>query len=323
MELDFVQLVAYHNLLEHQSCMNMRKTLSPGLDHILHTVERHADFASLALIEKQQQIQTAFDQFEQELDRIKWQVRDKIAQQETVWYQRSYQQYEGTLQDRLSQRPEFVQEYRNQRRSISAEMDHVLQSRVMRYGDWRHAGMIIHPGSEQFLDHLVGLDPLYLVDESLYLLEPVLAQHTEVYQRRLRTYTIEENLDRSILSQIPNDQFAFCLVYNYFEFRPVDMIRRYLDEIWHKLKPGGVLAMTFNDCDRVSAVQLVDRNFACYTPGRVIRNLAQLQGYEIEFEWSDEGPTTWLELKRPGTLTSLRGGQTLAKIVPYSVENSK
>jgi hypothetical protein len=47
----------------------------------------------------------------------------------------------------------------------------------------------------------------------------------------------------------------------------------------------------------------------------MILQLATTIGFEIEFTWSDDGPATWIELRKPGELTSLRGGQTLAKIV--------
>ena len=58
---------------------------------------------------------------------------------------------------------------------------------------------------------------------------------------------------------------------------------------------------------------LVDQQSAYYTPGNQIVNFAKNLGFELHFKTSD-GPTTWLELKRPGQLESLRGSQTLAKI---------
>ena len=77
--------------------------------------------------------------------------------------------------------------------------------------------------------------------------------------------------------------------------------------------------MTFNDCDRDKAVMLVERRYCCYTPGKLLIQLAKTLGYEVLFQWHDNGPSTWLELKRPGTLATLRGGQTLAKILPKSI----
>ena len=81
--------------------------------------------------------------------------------------------------------------------------------------------------------------------------------------------------------------------------------------------------MTFNDCDRAKAVMLVEHHYCCYTPGYLVRELAQSLGYEIAFAWNDQGPTTWLELRRPGERPSLRGGQALAKILPKPIAESK
>jgi hypothetical protein len=40
-------------------------------------------------------------------------------------------------------------------------------------------------------------------------------------------------------------------------------------------------------------------------------------GFEIIFEHSGQGNITWLELKKPGEIQSIRGGQALAKIVAH------
>jgi SAM-dependent methyltransferase len=175
--------------------------------------------------------------------------------------------------------------------------------------------MIIRPGLEKFVEDMVGFDPLYLIDQDHNLLLPAFNKFPEEYQRRLRLYTVRENVDSEILDKIPNNQFGICLVYNFFEFKPFEITRAYLTEIYQKLKPGGTLIMTFNDCDRDKAVKLAEQRYACYTPGSIIKQFATTVGYDQTFSWNNNGPTTWLELKKPGTLTSLKGGQTLAKII--------
>jgi hypothetical protein len=142
-----------------------------------------------------------------------------------------------------------------------------------------------------------------------------MAKFTEQYQNRLRTYTIKEDINQDILGKIPNNQFGFCFAYNYFNFRPFEILKKYLAEIYTKLKPGGTFIMTFNDCDRASAVKLVEQYYSCYTPGYLVRELVQSMGYEIVYSWHNDGPVTWLELKKPGELTSIKGGQSLGKIV--------
>ena len=176
--------------------------------------------------------------------------------------------------------------------------------------------MIIRPGLESFVDDLVAYDPLYLVDLSYEFLQPAMQKFNQQYQNRLRPYVVKEDLDNEILKQLPTAQFGMCLVYNYFNFRPFEIIKKYLEEVYKKLKPGGIFVFTFNDCDRSSAVELVERHFASYTPGHLVRELISTVGYEIVYSWNDDGPITWIEIRKPGQLDSLRGGQTLAKILP-------
>jgi SAM-dependent methyltransferase len=322
--MKFLDLVLFWEKLCNESSNSIKLTAQLDLDKVLDSAGAHFDRASFELLKtRYQNVLESFDLFEQELDLIKQQVQDQIAAEETAWFQRSYQWYERTLRERLSQHAEFPQQLRNQPVPLNPDAEKIFSARLRRYADWHHAAMIIHPGNELFIDYLVANDPLYLIDESHELLQPVVDRFEETYQRRLRCYVIEESLDQELLEKIPDGQFGLCFAYNYLNFRPIEMIKKYLAEIYEKLKPGGVFVMTFNDCERVAGVKLVEQNYACYTPAGLVRNLAQHLDFEIEFFWHDNGPSSWLELRKPGTLTSLRGGQTLAKIIPKPVANSK
>jgi predicted methyltransferase len=106
------------------------------------------------------------------------------------------------------------------------------------------------------------------------------------------------------------------LVYYFFNFKPIEIIRAYMTEIYVKLKPGGTFAMTFNDCDRSGGVDLAERSFACYTPAHAVLSAATTAGFELHQSFKIDAANTWLEFRRPGQLTSLRGGQTLATVMP-------
>jgi hypothetical protein len=80
------------------------------------------------------------------------------------------------------------------------------------------------------------------------------------------------------------------------------------------LRPGGVLAFTYNNCDIAGRVGKVEHYSGCYTPGRLVRQYVLELGYEIVFDLDDDSDTSWLELRRPGDYSSIRGGQTLAAI---------
>ena len=254
------------------------------------------------------EIMQAFDNFYQEVQQVQQRVRDQIAEQEKYWFQESYRLYEeemcyDTAEHVLGRRP-----------ILTTELEEIFQTRLGIYNDWRCPGLIIRPGEEKFINSLVAYDPLYIVDESYDLLQPALNQFPPQYQRRLRTYVVEERKSDIYLDKIPNNQFGICFVYNFFNFKPFEVIKQYLQEIYTKLRPGGALIMTYNDCDIGHAVRSVERHYACYTPGYLVQELAQSIGFEQTFIWKDGNPSVWIEFRKPGELSFLRGGQATATI---------
>lgn len=305
------ELVAYRNQLDALSSVPALKTANFELDTILHLVNTQPELMTSFTHDLDSQyadIQQVFAKFENDLNNLKSQLKQKISAAERPWFQESYILYEGEL----IQAAKSILELRKPNTLDTAP----FQIRLNQYANWKYPALIIRPGLETFIENMVAYDPLYLVDLNHDYLAPAMNQFNEQYQNRLRPYVVSEELGQEILAKIPKDQFGMCLAYNYFNFRPFEILKKYLAEIYQKLKPGGILAFTFNDCDRPSAVKLVENYYCCYTPGYLVRELVVSMGYEIVYSWNDPGPTTWLELKKPGELTSLKGGQTLAKIVP-------
>ena len=74
------------------------------------------------------------------------------------------------------------------------------------------------------------------------------------------------------------------------------------------------MAFTLNDCDYAHNAALFEQNYACFTPGRMVREFAISLGFEVSYELHTKGELHWFELKKPGFKPSLRGGQALAEI---------
>jgi SAM-dependent methyltransferase len=293
------------------STVDTNKTVEQDLGKINYLVQNHSiqikEF-SKQLNDKQQLIQKLINEFENNLLDLKSDLKQLIESTEKPWFQESYRLYEEMKNDN-----NYV--ILNRRPRLASETDQFYRSRLARYNSWQHPAIIIRPGLETYINELLATDPLYLVDQNQDLLEPAMNMFNEQYRQRLRTYTINEIPDQDILTKLPTQQFGLVFAYNFFNTRPFEIIRKYFVEIYQKLRPGGVLVLTFNDCDRPEAIKLVENHFGCYTPGYLVKELAQSLGYEIEFSWHDQGPITWLELRKPGKFESLRGGQSLAKII--------
>lgn len=239
-------------------------------------------------------------------------VCDLIEQQHALHLEQSTNFFNQQMQY------ESVEYILGRRLNINVEDRERLTAKILSYSDWRVPGMVIRPGAESWIDHLVALDPLYVIDQHQELLNPSLDRFPLEYRRRMRPYVVNDRTDNEILYQLPNEQFGYIFAYNFFNFRPMELIHRYLTELWHKLRPGGTLLFTFNDCDWPHNVALAESSFMCYTPGSLLIPYVQQQGYEIMDHYHGHADCAWLEIRRPGKMRSMRGAQTLAKIMPRS-----
>lgn len=306
-------LIRYRNSLRQMSAMAAWNTIQPTLSSIDHEIRTQGiqieNFAD-QIQEANNNVKQSIQQSQLVLDNLNQQIDALVADSEKPWFQESYRLFEEEMCYETS---DYILD---RRPNLSTETQNFYSSRLIRYSNWKYPAMIIRPGKEDFIEDLVACDPLYLVDTDHDLLRPALDRYNEIYARRLRPYVINDRNQDQILSRLPTDQFGLIFAYNYFNFKPFELLKTYLMEILKCLRPGGVLVMTFNDCDRPHGVLLVEQNFCCYTPGYLVIILAQSLGYELLFKWHDGGSSTWIELKKPGTIETLRGGQALARIVP-------
>lgn len=291
--------------------------VSTRLDHEIapwiHTVEHGVcrDDALLSQMHSQHQLLRSnvsgmadlWQKYRAHLDRI-------INERSTEYFHLSYEIYQCELT-----RLDHSEHVLGRRLPLDPDQLEYILARILPFGDWHHAAMVLRPGLEPWLDNLVAADPLYVIDQSWELLKPVEKRYTPAFQRRLRKYVIDEQRATDILYQIPDGQFGFCLAYNFFHQKPFDIVGRYLEETLRKLRPGGVFAFTVNDCDRPGGVDLVERAFACYTPVSMLVALADRLGYDINRINHLDANTSWIELRKPGQSCSLRGGQMLSKPV--------
>jgi SAM-dependent methyltransferase len=162
---------------------------------------------------------------------------------------------------------------------------------------------------------MVGLDPLYLVDVNEKYITPTLDQFEPAYRNRVRAYVVDDQTDEPILAQLPQGQFGCVAEHNYFKYKSLSTVDRYLTEVFNLLRPGGTFIFTFPDGDNVKALELVEKFKATYLPGHLIRQKARELTYRI-VQYTVNNGIAVVELQKPGVLSSIRGGQTLARIVP-------
>jgi SAM-dependent methyltransferase len=315
-------IVAY---LNHLDTLSVKDAISPSMAEvtkITHTVQHseiQAGDHAAALISIQDNLETSLKQYEEELKKLRGDVQALIEQKEPEYFLESTTRYQENMK---FDTPDWII---NRTRSLDSETEKLLCARLNAHTSWQYPGMVLRPAHCPGLESLVALDPLYLVDTHQDLLSPIRTLFTPAYQRRLRYYVIEEYMSDKIFCNLPQTQFGFVYAFHYFEYKPLEIIRQYLDEIFVLLRPGGTFLFSFNDCDQWRSVGSVEHYSSCYTPGRLIRQHIQSMHYQIVYDYRDRNNTAWLELRKPGELDSIRGGQALASVfrLPQYIEEDK
>jgi hypothetical protein len=206
-----------------------------------------------------------------------------------------------------------AQELLGYKLNLTAEEHDILTNRLKSYTDWKYPGALFRPGTESIVDQLVDLDPLYLLDHTEDLVKPTRTKFNPSYQRRLRYYQVNDS-DIDMFTAFPDQNFALTLFYYFFNFKTQDVIVKYLTKLYPKMKPGGIVAFTFNDCDYTHNAALVEKMYTCFTPGSRLMHQLYKIGYLPHFEYHGTGEFHWVELRVPGQINSVRGGQCIAKI---------
>jgi SAM-dependent methyltransferase len=257
-------------------------------------------------------IDRGFETFGKALRDLRAHVQNLINEQHDRYLVNSLEYFHNEVPFEL---PEHIL---NRKMQVSETDQELMKGRIRRYTKWQTPGLVIRPAREKWIDMLVSLDPLYIMDSDAELLAPAVSRFHPVYQKRLRQYVIRENIGQPMLAELPQSQFGYCFVYNYLNYRPYEFVCQMLQEIYDALRPGGVVFFTFNDCDQAHGVALSERHWMCYTPGKMLEQRANHIGFDVVDRHLGDNDMAWFELRRPGKFRSLRGGQNLAKVVARS-----
>lgn len=232
-----------------------------------------------------------------------------IESKHEEYFAKSHEIYESMKHDE----PEYIFERHKQHNPLlHDDIQDLFIARLGQYVTWQKPGLQIHPLFGEVTDHIKGLDPLYLADISDKMLFYVKTKWHEKYTKRLRFYTIDEKSSNP-LHAFPKNQFGLIVSVGYFNYKPIEMVTQFLKSAYDVLCDGGVFVFTYNNASTTKGVSRVNNFFNTYIPNDMIVNIARSLGYEILADMTVSA-CSWLEIKKPGKLTSIRGGQTLAEI---------
>lgn len=306
------ELVEQRNKLDRLLLVDYENTVHQHLNELFAEVNKEIVDPELStLIKKTHQdvsenLVNLRTQFAQQRDI----VDDLINRGKIEYIKASNKLYDESKHDS----PEYI--YRRSQQNNLFEIQSIREEFLGRFGlyaNWQYPGMQIRPLWGNITDYIKSLDPLYLVDTNEELFSRVKNLFSKQYQRRLRYYTINEESER-IFEQLPHDQFGFIIAVDYFNFKPFWLISKFLEEFFSLLRPGGVCMFTYNNCDLASGVRQAENRFNSFVPQKDLITIAKGYGFDIIKTVDLQQNISWIELKKPGELTTLRGGQALAEI---------
>ena len=221
--------------------------------------------------------------------------------------------------------------------AIDAQVDKFIKSRLAHHANWHYPGLQFGcrysgklssevdndiPILSQFTNLLVTSDPLYLCDFKETYTTNASAQFNEVYQKRLRTYTINDAGD---LIQLPQAQFSFFLAWNLFNYASIAILEQYLVEIFKLLRMGGVVMFSYNNGDLYESTVLAETGAMSYIPKRHLITLCESIGFVVNLSYdklnncdaytSSTPYISWIEVSKPGVLTTTKAHQVLGAII--------
>lgn len=188
--------------------------------------------------------------------------------------------------------------------------------RARKYTDWRYPVLEIGPGDGVWTEHLIAGDPLYIVDIHQEFLDSTLSKFNTIYRNRIRPYLIgAHGISDADLSELPQNQFGFIFSWNVFDYFPLQHVDAFLKQGMNLLKPGGVMMFSYNNCDVVQCAEYAENGFRSWMPKSLLTKTCTDIGFEIINYGHTEETISWIEIKKPGTLKTVKAHQVMGEIV--------
>ena len=200
---------------------------------------------------------------------------------------------------------------RNHRRIyLRPEVEELVRQRIQLYTSWQYPSLEVGCRDGEWTQHLVAADPLYVMDKYQEFLDSTNGKFPESYQRRLRKYRLN-NYDFSVL---PQKQFGFIFSWGHFNYVSLDTITQTLKKIKELLRPGGVFLFSYNDGDTPAGAGMAENFSQTFIPQSILIPTCMSLGFEVVQSFNELPNISWIEVKNPGSLTTIKAHQVMGEI---------
>ena len=181
-------------------------------------------------------------------------------------------------------------------------------ARLHRYTNWQWPALEVAARNDQWLKQMVASDPLYVMSPTMAQVDAVTSEFNSNYRRRIRGYQLDQ------MDQLPQEQFGFIFSWGFFNQLDIKATRFYLEKAFGLLKPGGTFMFSFNDGDTMTGAGMAENGVMSYMPLTRLKPVCIKTGFEIANVQHRDNAVNWIEIHKPGWLTSIKRSQTLGEI---------
>jgi hypothetical protein len=211
--------------------------------------------------------------------------------------------------------PETIRSMRNI--NLPEQVEQLLLSRIQLHSNWKYPALEIGCRDGKWTKHLVASDPLYVADVFDEFLDTAVNQFTPVYSSRIRKYLINDFR----INGLPENQFSFIFSYNFFNYLSLDSIKQYLIQSKTWLRDGGSMLFTYNNADMPAGAGYAESYFMSYVPKSLLVTMCESLGFTVTHTQEFEPALAWIEIKKPGTLKTVKASQVLGEVKYRQVDS--
>lgn len=311
------ELVSFRNTLRDAlNLVNIRNGVESNQERLTSIIPHVNSHYGQKLSELSANHYKVFEYAQQDEDKINSVIEEINNDIETLtkkFFEDNYQT------ECLSRDPGFLRQHKIM--YITDESRNILLSRIHLYSSWQYPALEIGCRDGEWTKHLINFDPLYIADNHDEFIGNAIAQFTSEYQNRVRKYHIQDfkiypldQFGQSFKSSLPLNQFGFIFSYNYFNYLSLDSIKQFLSQAMNWLRPGGTMLFTYNNADMSASAGLTEGYFMTYVPKSMLVPMAESVGFDVAQCFDFQPSTSWIELRKPGVLDTVKAHQALGEI---------
>ena len=188
-------------------------------------------------------------------------------------------------------------------------LEHYIQV-ISTLVNWEYPCMEIFPGDGSCTQHMLGAEPLYVVDWSQEVLDNAGSQFHEFYdQKRLMKYVIKDY----DMSALPQTSFGFAVCVNWLRFEDIYGLNRLCKAVYGCLMDGGKFLFAYNSSDQWWGVDNMEQGYASGVGTRELHQMLKDLGFEIVLDHQQDANLNHILVKKPGEIEYIKASSILGK----------